>query len=548
MSFDYCFNKSKSNSKGGMYLKKNRIFKSFIVLCSLLVVITTTFQPTLAFITTKTQPITNTFIPFKSIISNLIINKSVEHPFGSDYAIPGNIKFDFEVNLGANYAGRTLTTTNGDIIADANGSLIVTAKPGIPVEINGIDEGTKAIVTELQTVDNGFAVKDGIATKEVIVAGDSSVSVDFVNVYTPATVQPVNVNVTGTKFIQGRDWQNEDTFSFLLEQITEDNQWTSLASKTITYNPDTNNFNKFDFNDVIQNLEFTKAGVYSFRLSEISGNIDNLTYDKAVNYFDITVGDKDMDGKLEIQNVTASENATATLDSETGIYTVEAIFNNLYIPPDTPKPEDINIPVTVIKTITNTGNGTIGPENFEFVLQSANTDESQLAKSDENGLAEFNLAFTADDIGKSFSYKLYEKNTGIKDVTYSDVVYDVQISISLGIDGKLLPTIRCNGDIVSEITAEFENIYQGKADIPDKPTDEPTKPTAPTVPTKPTEPTKPTAPADTGNTPTNPDTTQDKDVLQTGDTRNIIPLLALLVISGTVWITLVAKAKKTNNK
>lgn len=529
-------------------MKKNGIFKSLIVLFSLLVVITSTLQPTLAFVATKTQPILNTFIPFKSIISNLIINKSVEHPFGSDYAIPGNIKFDFEVNLGAGYAGKTLTTTNGDIIADTNGSLVVTVKPGIPVEINGIDAGTKAIVTERQTAGNGFTVKDGIDTKEVTVTGDDAVSVNYINVYNPDKIQPVNVNVIGTKFIQDRDWKKGDTFSFLLEQIKENNQWTKLSTKTITYNPNTNDFDKFDFNDIIQNLEFTKAGVYSFRLSEISGDIDNLTYDKTVRYFYITVGDNDMDGKLEIQNITASKNSTVTLDDTTGVYTVETSFKNVYIPPDDPKPKDINVPVTVIKTITNTGNGNIGPENFEFVLQTVGTDESKIAKSAENGLAEFNLTFTADDIGKTFSYKLYEKNTGIAGVTYNDVVYDVQIAITTGIDGKLLSTIRCDGVVVPEISVEFENIYQGKADIPDNPT-EPTAPTTPTAPTKPTEPTKPTTPDGTGTTPTAPNPSQDKDVLQTGDTRNITSLLVLLAISATVWITLVAKSrKKEKNK
>lgn len=532
-------------------MKKNRICKSFILLFSLLVVISTTFQPTLAFVATKTQPITNTFKPFKSIISNLIINKSVEHPFDSNYAIPGNIKFDFEVNLGAGYAGRTITTTSGDIVADTNGSLVVTAKPGIPVEISGIDDGTKAVITEIQVPNSGFTVKDGVATKEAIVAGENPVSVDFVNVYKPYKVQPVNVSVTGTKVLQGRDWQNGDTFSFLLEQITESNEWISLATKTITYNPDTHNFDKFDFNDIIQNMEFTKAGVYSFRLSEIAGNIENVIYDKTVNHFDITVGDKDMDGKLEIQKVTASQNADVTFDDSTARYNVETIFNNTYIPPDSPKPEGINIPISVIKTIKNMGDTVIGPENFEFVLQNAYTaNDRQIQKSDEKGLAEFKLAFTADDIGKTFNYKLYEADTGIKGVTYSDEIYNMQISISLGADNKLLATMRCNGMIVPELKAEFENIYQDENDTPDKP-DKPTVPTTPTKPTEPVKPTEPTKPTDSGNNQgnTNNGTTgtsnnQGKDVLKTGDTRNITLLLSVLVISATVWIALLAKSQR----
>ena len=56
----------------------------------------------------------NTFKPLQNITSDLVISKTVEHPLGEGYAIPDNIAFDFEVNLGKDYAGSRLTTTNGE--------------------------------------------------------------------------------------------------------------------------------------------------------------------------------------------------------------------------------------------------------------------------------------------------------------------------------------------------------------------------------------------------------------------------------------------------
>ena len=317
-------------------MKKKSLFKVLLVVVSLLVIMTTTFQTTFAFVVAKTPPVVNTFMPFKSIVSNLTINKSVEHPFEYSYAIPGNIKFDFKVDLGLEYAGKTFTTTNGSVLADANGSFVVTVKPNIPLEIGGIYEGTNVTVTELPTAYSGFSVKDGISTKQAVITSEKSANIDFINVYNPASVQPVNVNVTGTKVLEGRDWQEGDTFTFVLQQANEYDKWFDIASQTVAYSADAIDFDKFNFNDTIQNMQFSQAGVYAFRILETVGSIDNIKYDQTENYFYITVGDSDMDGSLEIQKVHATDNATATFDDATGIYSVETTFKNTYIPPEEP--------------------------------------------------------------------------------------------------------------------------------------------------------------------------------------------------------------------
>ena len=302
---------------------------------------------------TKTDSLVNVFTPFESIINNLFITKTVEHPFGENYIIPDNIVFDFQVNLGSTYAGSKVNTTNGEKIADTNGVITITIKPGVAIGIQGIEEGTKVSVTEVLKDGSGFSVKDGMVTKEATISADGDGVIDFVNFYTPAKVVATNLNVTGTKVLEGREWKEGDEFTFELSQDDGGGGWKSIGQKTVAYDDSNKNFNKFDFSDVIHTLEFSQAGTYSFRISEVSGNISGIIYDKNVNEFHVLVGDKDMDGKLEIQSVTVTGNTTVTKDEALDIYNIVANFENKFTNPEQPEqpeePEQLEEPKTGFK-------------------------------------------------------------------------------------------------------------------------------------------------------------------------------------------------------
>ena len=203
-------------------LIKNRMIRRITLFLSLIMLFTSTINTTFGLIVTETNSLINTFIPFESIISNLQISKIVEHPFGEEYVIPEDIAFDFKVDFGSLYAKTTIKTTTGSIVADDNGSILVSVKPGNPFAVEGIDAGTEVTVTEIQKDGSGFSVKDGAATMDGIVAEDGSLKFRYVNVYTPASVRPANVFVSGTKILEGRDWQESDSFSFTLEQKQSD--------------------------------------------------------------------------------------------------------------------------------------------------------------------------------------------------------------------------------------------------------------------------------------------------------------------------------------
>ncbi|MBE6781273.1 MAG: hypothetical protein E7540_00900 [Ruminococcaceae bacterium] len=435
---------------------KNKLLRRIALALSLIILLTSAVNTTLGFIVTKTDSLINTFIPFESIINNLIINKTVEHSLGDGYVIPENISFDFKVELGSLYANTTIKTTKEDMVADPNGSLVVSVKPGETFALKGIDTGTKVTVTEIQKTDSGFNVKDDAVTVNGIVCEDGSLEFDYINVYTPQSVKPTNIFVSGEKILEGRDWQEGDTFSFALEQKNSDGVFEVIDTKTVEYNANNSTFNHFDFSDLIHSLSFKKVGVYSFRMTEVAGNLENVHYDKSVNYFSVRVSDTDMDGKLEIGSVTASQNATVR--EENGGFSIFVTFNNTFVPV-IPSEEEIEVKIEVDKEVKNTGDNTLSPKGFEFVLENTQSFEKLSLKTDENGSAVFCLPFTCADVGKVYSYRLFEINGGLKDVIYDQKEYSITVTIDISDEGNLVYAVALDGNITDNATAKFINTY-----------------------------------------------------------------------------------------
>jgi len=444
-------------------LRTGKITRRIAMLLSLVMLITSTIGTTCCYIVTKTDPITNVFVPATAGVSTLTIGKTVEHPLGDDYAIPRNISFDFNVELGSYYAGAKLSTTAGEMTADASGTLSISVKPGATFGIEGLEEGMVVKVTEKRTTLDGFAVK-GDATKTVTVGAAGAVSTSFVNTYTPDAVKPGNVTVSGVKVLEGRQWQQGDSFSFVLEQKDGEN-WRKLGEKTVTYDAENADFSEFDFNDVFQALFFDKVGTYTFRMSEMVGTLENVDYDKTVNHFTVKVTDVDMDGKLEINAVTGTDNASVTKTN--GGYAVSVTFNNTFVPPVVPDPDPVTVQVGIDKLINNVGEATHGRGGFQFVLKNVATSEGLAATSDNNGKASFSLTFTKADIGKTYTYQISETNQGRAGMTYDSDTHEITITVSLDENNGLITALTMDGKDVEALHATFENTYDaGKPVVP----------------------------------------------------------------------------------
>lgn len=141
--------------------------------------------------------------------------------------------------------------------------------------------------------------------------------------------------------------------------------------------------------------------------------------------------------------------------------TVRNTFRVEYLPPT-----DISVPVRVHKTVECWGKETISPAGFVFLLENIDTGERMTLTSRMDGWAAASLTFTADDVGKTYRYRLLEMNDGREFVTYDETVYDMTIALRLDEQHEMFAIVVMAGEVVPEVTAEFVNLYQAM-DIPD---------------------------------------------------------------------------------
>ncbi len=420
---------------------KKRIFRRVALLVSLLMLVTSTVNTTYGLIVTKTPSLVNIFTPFDSAMSDLVIHKVIEHPFGEGYEIPENIEFAFQVELGALYANTTIQTGNGNIVADESGALTVSVKGNSSVGIIGIDAGTKVTVTELSE-RAGFTVK-GDAVQTVTISDAEKGEVTFTNIYEPDGVDGSAVDVVGAKNLEGRDWQDDDIFTVVLEQYKNEG-WVRLGYQEID-----GAAKRFNLSALMEKVFFDAVGEYEFRVRELAGELADIDYDEEPKPFTVTVTDRDMDGVLEVGDVNAGDGAQVSADN--GAFTVDVLLSNVYVAP-------VDVTVTVDKTVISTGEEAIGPEGFEFVLENTETKEQDKVETDKDGHAAFALRFGLADAGKTFTYTLSESRGDAAGVSYDDAVYAITVSVTR--DGNVMTAeVAVNDTAVEVCEVAFENIY-----------------------------------------------------------------------------------------
>lgn len=298
---------------------------------ALIIILTVSVSATLSFIVARTETIFNTFVPFRSLMGDLVIQKDVEHPLGENYKIPDAMDFEFEVELGAFYANSLIETTQGTIRADENGVLSgLRVKPGTDFYIKGIDEATEVTIREILTDADGRDLRPGFTAKESeqtlrISSGSNIATAAFTNIYTPAAAAS-NVEVLLTKKLTGRDWLADDVFYFRLEAYNEaDRLWVELADDIKVTAADTDH--TVDITAYLPDV-YNSVGTYAYRLTEMEGKIDGMTYDVLPRYFYITIVDRTMDGVLDVDGIRAEGNCTTNYDEDANLYTVNAVFTN----------------------------------------------------------------------------------------------------------------------------------------------------------------------------------------------------------------------------
>ena len=131
-----------------------------------------------------------------------------------------------------------------------------------------------------------------------------------------------------------------------------------------------------------------------------------------------------------------------------------------------PSAEEVCVDVKVHKTVLSSGAESIGPAGFHFILEDTLTGAQQTFSTGATGYGSVTLAFSEADAGVH-TYRLWEINDKREHVTYSELTYDVVITVALDeAQDVLTAAATVNGESVKAIVAEFENLYTAGSDVP----------------------------------------------------------------------------------
>ena len=80
--------------------------------------------------------------------------------------------------------------------------------------------------------------------------------------------------------------------------------------------------------------------------------------------------------------------------------------------------------------------------------------------SDQYGDVVFDLQYTTSDVGKTYRYTLEELNDRKQYITYSTLIYNVDVEVKFNENDKLSAVVKVNDRLQTELTPSFENIYE----------------------------------------------------------------------------------------
>ena len=435
--------------------------KSFAVIMSLFLIITMSFSGTLAYLLAGTDTVVNTFTSGYDPDGDVVISKVIKHPFGNEYIVADNENtiFDFEVTL-SGYENKEVKTSEGTMLVDENGKLSIQIKHGSTFEFIDLLKDTVVSVVEQPKV--GFTAN--YSTQEVVVETNGTHHLQFINTYVADCIDNVNVIVEAVKNLD-REWLETDTFSFKLEyKVPNSSDWVELGVKTIVFDSNNSDFNQMSFTDLVKGVSYNTHGTYTFRISEIKGDIGGIEYpEDPVGYFDIYVHDADMDGAYEIQSVRKFGNEVEKVD---GNFIVSLDITNKYVPVN-----GDTVTISIDKMLLDTSGQNKLPEGFAFgIYDEEGILIAQSPLTSASGETKISLDFEPESAGNTYVYTVKELVGDVKGMEYDAAEYKIYISVVDNLDGSVkayvYPYLEDNSEIPSGVTNQYKvsfvNTYNPK--------------------------------------------------------------------------------------
>ncbi len=408
---------------------------------------------------------------------NLSIVKEINHNLGTNYAIPADLKFNIQVDLGADAANQTFTYAKTAEAgtetkkADGNGILTFELTNGQEIVIYGLEEGTIAKVTE-PSPGTGFKATywlngtkvTGTEATATIAANQTQVVV-VENSYDPTYTEiSPSILVEGTKTTDRKgDWEKE--FTIVLEKLVN-KTWVELATQTVTQSsPTFNGSVNGAINKALNNEKYSKPGTYSYRVREdnYGQTIDGWTYDATLHTFDVVVVDSDMKGTLAVSEVKCTHTGTNHFAQTENIWANDDLdFYNTFDAKGT------SVTLHLDKEITNVAKSSLATvEGFQFGLYDGTEAlkyHSELTDASGEALIQIPYHYNNEQrypYEETYTLKEIVPDSKKAGYAYDEKTYEVVITLSL-VDGNVVATYTVGGQS-NKATAEnpvtFTNTY-----------------------------------------------------------------------------------------
>lgn len=286
------------------------------------------------------------------------------------------------------------------------------------------------------------------------VVSDDSRRVLFENTYHAEDASFATADFGLTKILEGRDWQDGDSFTFLLEGVSpapvpigDD----GAPSTRVVLGPVdvVDGAAKIDFGSIV----YTQPGQYDYRVTEERGSAGGMSYSDNVAAFRVTVRDNTETGKLE-----------ASVERVSG----DREFVNTY---DSSIPSDQLVSPHFSKVLE--GREWREGDSFTFTISAkdgaplpvnANGEEvTSVTVHDATEAADFTfgtIPFTYDmvrDGERTFVYEVTEKASGISGISDDPHVATVTVTVADQGNGTM-------SAVVSNGSNVFTNIYSSRLD------------------------------------------------------------------------------------
>ena len=420
--------------------------------------------------------------PYK--YGNLYITKEIV----SEHSVPSSVlaqSFDIEVSVGKSLAGNEydLKGVSGadKVTVDENGTFTIALKARETAEILGLPEGTNVVVTEKlsDTQDDIFRTDyrtrnhsgaDADDDNALIITANANATAVITNTYAPKSVS-VDLDIKGTKIFsaeQGADFDG-GTFNFVVQKWNG-SSWVDIDTKTASseYAANETGTKNFSIENVLEGITYDHVGSWAYQVKEVIGNVENVTYDRSLYTFTVTVSDN---GGQLVATVTDAGGALIT----DGSY--EVTFTNTY--------HTTAINIDINKEVTNkSGDPDISKAGFIFSVVQTNENWEALengnrfsAYSDAAG--EARIAGVIDEAGTYYliiSEKIPEGAVLVESGEYKDRYFlngwyydarEYKITIVVSADpvtGDLSSALEVNGVAQNGDSAalDFNNIYDPK--------------------------------------------------------------------------------------